>query len=283
LLASIAGDAGLPALAAAAGEGRPETRRAIRAALERVARHERIALARGFVAYGALTAAQAPAFVAGVQSRVRAAGRAAVIRQLSSDVTYARRRPPGASEAVAAVLNMAVSDRARLNRIADYYEGVGRQLQALHWPPRSAGDRDARTLRLHTLAATTPQADGLALNLASAGTQDDPARRIGGRHFWDDPDTSYHDLPLPAPREAHRDIVDRMLTLGALFIVGASDEAPDRANALMREETTSACLNMAQLHLRQCASVTYGADEDAFCLARHGLRDVGACLGAVAS
>lgn len=252
------------------------------AALERGAGHERMALARGFIAYGAMTAAQAPAFVAGVQSRVRAAGRAAVIRQLRSDVTYARRRPPGASEAITLVLNMAANDRARLNRIADYYDGVGRRLQNLNWPPISAGDRDARTLRLAALAATTPAPADLALNLASAGTQTDAARRIGGRHFWDDPNTSYHDEPMPTTREARRDLVDRMLTLGALFIIGASDEEAERASALMREESTSACLNMAQLHFRQCVSVAHGADEDAFCLARHGLRDVGTCLGSVA-
>jgi hypothetical protein len=252
------------------------------AALERAARHERIALARGFIAYGALTAAQSPAFVAGVESRVRAAGRAAVIRQLSSDVTYARRRPPGAAEAVGLILNMAAYDRARLDRIATYYDGVGRQVQSAGWPPTSNAARDARTLRLSTLAATTPAPEGLALNLASAGSETDPARRIGGRHFWDDRNTSYHDTPLPEPREARRDSLDRMLTLGALFIVGASDEAADRANALMRDENTSACLNMAQLHFRQCVSVAYGADEDALCLARHGLRDVGACFGNLA-
>lgn len=253
------------------------------AALERMAGHEPMALTRGYLAYGALTAAQSPAFVAGVESRVRAAGRAAVIRQLRSDVTYARRRPPGANEAIGLVLNMAAGDRARLGRIADYYEGVGQHLQTLNWPPLSDGDRDARTLRLHALAATPPSTEGLALSLAAAGAQTDPSRRIGGRHFWDDPDLSFAgETPAPTPREADHYVVDRMLTLGALFIVGASTEEAERAGALMQDEATYVCLNMAQLHFRQCASVTHGADEDALCLARHGLRDVGACVGALA-
>src|SRR5262245_17927995 len=51
-------------------------------ALERAARHDPTAVSRGWIAYGALTAAQSPAFAAGVQSRVRAAGRAPVPRQL---------------------------------------------------------------------------------------------------------------------------------------------------------------------------------------------------------
>ena len=46
--------------------------------LTSAARHDPTQLSRGWIAYAALTAAQSPAFVHGVQARVRAASRAAV-------------------------------------------------------------------------------------------------------------------------------------------------------------------------------------------------------------
>ncbi|MBC7769592.1 MAG: hypothetical protein H7124_12495, partial [Phycisphaerales bacterium] len=48
---------------------------ALESALELAARHDPARVSRGWVAYGALAAAQSPAFVRGVRSRVTAAGR----------------------------------------------------------------------------------------------------------------------------------------------------------------------------------------------------------------
>src|SRR5690242_14167608 len=60
---------------------------AMDASLMRAAQYDAAQLARGRLAYEALTAAQSGAFVAGVQARVRAAGRGAVLRQLERDPT----------------------------------------------------------------------------------------------------------------------------------------------------------------------------------------------------
>src|SRR5687768_9328823 len=83
---------------------------AMDAALDRAARHDPARLSQGWLAYGALTAAQSPAWVNGVRSRVRSAGRAAVLRQLRRDMSYARRRPPGSDEATQLVLRAIAAD-----------------------------------------------------------------------------------------------------------------------------------------------------------------------------
>src|SRR5258708_2284635 len=58
---------------------------AMDASLMHAPQYDPAQLARGRLAYAALTAAQSPAFVAGVQARVRAAGRTAVLHQLQRD------------------------------------------------------------------------------------------------------------------------------------------------------------------------------------------------------
>ena len=125
---------------------------AMDASLMRAAQYDPTALARGRLAYAALTAAQSRAFVAGVQSRVRAAGRAAVLRQLQRDPTYARRRPPGAAEASALVLASMAGDAARLRAAGAHYETIGNSIAAAPWnisldpTHREARDQQLRAL-----------------------------------------------------------------------------------------------------------------------------------------
>src|SRR5262249_38320456 len=59
-------------------------------ALDTVARHNRDDMTRGWIAYGASTAAQAPAFVQGVRAAAAYYGRAAVIYAIAADPYYAR-------------------------------------------------------------------------------------------------------------------------------------------------------------------------------------------------
>src|SRR6185295_15419084 len=106
---------------------------AMDASLMRAAQYDATALARGRLAYAALTAAQSRAFVAGVQARVRAAGRAAVLRQLQRDPTYARRRPAGAGEASALVLASMAGDVSRLRAASAHYQTIGESIGAAPW------------------------------------------------------------------------------------------------------------------------------------------------------
>lgn len=253
-------------------------------ALERAAGHDPARVTRGWIAYGALTAAQSPAFVAGVRSRVRAASRAAVLRQLTRDPTYARRRPPGASEALQLTLNTLTADAARFGEAAQRYEAFSAGPAGAAWR-QSETDRDARGQRLRALAGErrpiAPELTaGLRLAALGATPLSDP-NTFGGRHFWDalggraSPTTPSVALTVRADRAA---TLDRILTLAGLIIVEATQSESARVASVMDERPVRECLAMQQLEFRQCVSVAHDASEDSLCLAHHGLEAPGACF-----
>lgn len=256
---------------------------AMDAALALALRHDPEQLARGFIAYGALTAAQSPAFVAGVRSRVRAAGRAPVLRQLNRDSAYARRRPPGSAEAIALILRAAQGDSARMIAAGRRYSV---HADSLAYAPSDSALRNARSARLRTLAPRTLDADA-AQRVHPAVLGVDPlqdAEAFGGANFWDaltaraspriDASLALRENTAQSAR------VNRMLTLAGLFIVDAG-ETP-RAREMLHDPRLAECLQMEQLELRQCASVAASANEDGHCLARHGLTEPAACFAAIA-
>ncbi|MCA8886447.1 MAG: hypothetical protein KDA35_07470 [Hyphomonadaceae bacterium] len=256
---------------------------AMDAALDRTARHDPERLTRGWLAYGALTATQSPAWVNGVRSRVRAAGRAAVLRQLRRDWSYARRRPPGSAEAVQLILRALASDTARANDLAIRFESLGAASDTSAWTRRSV-DREA-ALRAPGTRTLAPE---LILHLRptplSASPLTDPDA-FGGVRFWDGlGNRASAAAPVRQWRvvAAHAGALDRMLTLGALFVVGATENETARVNAALTDEPVTQCLALQQLQLRQCASVTSSPNEDAFCIARHGFIGASACMAIAA-
>jgi hypothetical protein len=245
------------------------------------ARHDPAQLSRGWIAYAALTAAQSPAFVHGVQARVHAASRAAVLRQLLRDDTYARRRPAGSAEALHLVLDTMSADTGRLAVAADRYDQLSDQLQrTAPFASPDGAHRVDRDQRLHAAASVLPPDIAQRLHIGPLGATPitDPAA-LGGARFWD----TIADLPsaAPAPMQPRPDrtaLTDRILTLAGLFIIGATPQSDARVGALLDDRTSRECLTVQQLEFRQCVSVSHTPDEDAACLARHGLRNVQACL-----
>lgn len=258
---------------------------ALTRALERAARHDPVRLTRGWMAYGALTAAQSPAFVGGVRSRVRAASRAAVLRQLRRDITYARRRPPGAAEAIQLILNANAGDEARLVQAGVLYDGYGQTLDASAWTlaPETREDRNTRLRQLARERRDLPPPLAARLHIGVLAAQPlIDAGAFGGRRFWDALAGRSGDVvPVRTRREAAPGAIDRMLTLAALYIVSATPQEHARVEDLIDDRRTSDCLEMAQLQYRQCASVAHDANEDAYCLARHGLAGPAQCFGAI--
>lgn len=256
---------------------------ALDAALDRAARHDPQRLARGWIAYGALTAAQSPAWVNGVRSRVRAAGRPAVLRQLRRDMTYARRRPPGADEATQLILRAMAADNARMNAIAIRFEGLGAAGDTSAWARRSsARDEALRAPGTRTLA---PELLGRLRPAPLTAAPLTEASAFGGTRFWDALGNRASPAPPALPWRAvpaRAAILDRMLTLGALMVVGATESETTRVNAALDDASVSQCLAMQQLQLRQCASVTHEPNEDAYCIARHGYEATSQCMALAA-
>ena len=262
---------------------------AMDASLTRAAQYDPAALARGRLAYAAMTAAQSPAFVAGIQSRVHSAGRAAVLRQLQRDPTYARRRPPGAAEASALVLASMAADVARLRAAGAHYETIGDSVGAAPWnSPLDPTHREARDAQLRALAGQAPVlAPELAARVhvgARAGSPLQSRDDFGGIGFWDALGGRAPPAPLADGVRLKRDrasVMDRVLTLGALYVIASTPGETRRVANLLDDPATSTCLAMQQLEFRQCVSVSHAPNEDAFCLARHGLGGAADCLGAI--
>ncbi len=262
-----------------------DTPAALDEALDRAARHQPETLAQSWIAYAALSAAQSPAFVAGVRARVRAASRAAVLRRLNADVTYARNRPQGAAEAIQVVLQATTADSARIAAAADRFAAMGDILRTAPWANVALTDREARATRLRTMADRAFTPDVLLRLGVGAGFVNPLANpnALGGRFYWDAlagaPSAApYPQAPSLRESRAQAALMDRALTLAAFRIVDGSASSPVRVRALLANPGGASCLTMALLQFRQCVSVTQFGYENAFCLSRHGLREPSACL-----
>jgi hypothetical protein len=140
----------------------------------------------------------------------------------------------------------------------------------------------ASTTEQRTLAPTLARQVYIAPLAASPLTSADA---FGGRRFWDaaagraSPTPPRFTWAIGADRQS---AVDRMLTLAALIIVEAETQERTRVAAMLDDPPSRECLEMQQLTFRQCASVAHDPNEDAYCLARHGLTGPAACFANIA-
>ncbi len=265
-------------------------------ALDRVSRHNRDALTRGWIAYGANTAAQSPAFVQGVRDAAAYYGRDAVIWAVSVDPSYARGLR-GGQEATTMLLASANADSARIISVADRYQEMAYSLQSQRWANAVAPQQAARVQRVRTLgrdgapsdavpSAVTPR---LSVTPLSFTPTSDPSA-YGGRRFWDavrggDQVVEVASTPATASWRVNvtrGEALDRMAAVAALQALDAVNSNQSAVSRLIADPRSRDCIEMAQLQLYQCMSAARFRYENAFCLGQHGLRDIGACIGAVA-
>lgn len=268
----------------------------LEAALNRVAHHNRGALTRGWVAYGASTAAQSPAFVQGVRDAAAYYGRDAVVWAITVDPTYARSLR-GGDEATRMLLESANADSARIISVADRYQELAYTLQRQRWANAVAPQQAARVQRVRQLgrdgpAPTTLPADmspRLAVAPLTLSPASDPTA-FGGRRFWDALGGSAQVTEVSAPAVTYQwrvnasrgEALDRMTALAALQALDAIDSNQSAVTRLISDPRSEQCFEMAQLQLYQCMSAARFRYENAFCLGQHGLRDIGTCIADVA-
>lgn len=252
-----------------------ESARDINGALARLSRHDPARVARGYVAYGALTAAQSPAFAAGVTRSASREGRDAMEQRLRADITYARREAPGAQQAMRLILGAASADGARAMEAGNRFEDIARFSEAA-WI-RST-ERRGGLARASLTAETRERLNVSALAARPLNNADE----FGGRLFWDSLAGRNARTPRAGGRREHRSYVsvtDRMLSVGALIVVDGGERA--HVSSLLDEPLTQQCLVMQRLQLRQCLSVSVDASERTYCLGRHGLSGPGGCFSAM--
>lgn len=249
--------------------------RAVDAALARLSRHNSARVARGWIAYGALTAAQSPQFAAAVEGGVRGAGRAPLLAQLRTDATYARRQQAGSDHAIRLILTAAGADSARTAQAGARYDS---------WARSSAAVQLASSVRRTDLRESARLTSAMLERLhvgPLAGRPMTDADALGGRGFWDS--LAGREARAPGGRggreqREYASVTDHMLTLGALVVADATGNESRRVSALLNEPLTQYCLQMEQLQLRQCVASAHDVSERAYCVGRHGLTGTGACF-----
>jgi hypothetical protein len=265
-------------------------------ALDRVGRHNRDELTRGWIAYGASIASQSPAYVQGVRDAAAYYGRDAVIWAVTVDPSYARGLR-GGQEATGMLLASANADSARIISVADRYQEMAYSLQRQRWANAVAPGQAARVQRIRSLgrdgapddavpAATTARLTVTPLSLSPSS---DPSV-YGGRRFWDavrggDQVVEVSSTPAAAQWRVNvtrGEALDRMSAVAALQALDAINTNQSAVSRLIADPRSRDCIEMAQLQLYQCMSAARFRYENAFCLGQHGLRDIGTCIGAVA-
>lgn len=265
-------------------------------ALDRVARHNRDQLTRGWIAYGASTAAQSPAYVQGVRDAAAYYGRDAVIWAVTADPTYARGLR-GGSEVTRMLLDSATADSARIVNVADRYQEMAYSLQRQGWANAVAPQQNARVQRVRALAVAGAPATAVPSDVSprlsvaplTLSPGSDPTS-FGGRRFWDalrgGPDVvAVSSTPVTYQWRVNAtrgEALDRMMAVAALQALDAANSNQSAVTRLISDPRSRDCFEMAQLQLYQCMSAARFRYENAFCLGQHGLRDIGTCIGAVA-
>jgi len=248
------------------------------AALARMQRHNPANVARGWIAYGALTAAQSPAFAQSIENSVRGGSRADVLRQLREDITFARRQQGGGDQAVHLILDAASADGGRASTAGDRFDQYARNAVGVQLA--STG----RRANLGDVLLSPEMQQRLHVGPASAQPVSD-VNSFGGRRFWDSvAGRSARISGDGAGREqaSYASVTDHMLTLAAIIAADATDSESARVNDLLDEPLTHQCMYMQQLQLRQCLSVSHDASDRAYCMGHHALEGPGACFANVA-
>ncbi|OXE35853.1 MAG: hypothetical protein CGW95_11390 [Phenylobacterium zucineum] len=225
--------------------------------------YEPAALVRGAMAYGAIAALQAPAYVAGIRSFGSGAEQG---RQLAYEIlrnpTYVLELP-GSRSAQALVVQALNADGLALYTAGLAVKQSAYDLQKQPWSKAEVVDRDGRLGRAKALSSALPPGENAItarLEQASVG-----AVELG--------------LTPSTTPGANTEVVIRSLAVAALAVLNQADtENMASIDAVMADQTVSYCMTMSKLNLYQCLAVARPNYEDIFCLGQHVMMDTGRCL-----
>ena len=85
--------------------------------------------------------------------------------------------------------------------------------------------------------------------------------------------------PPPPPPAADVAPLNRMVTLGAMLALGATDEPAVQPRLIMEDRLYDGCFESARLNLNQCVAASRFHYETPFCIAKHPVGEVAKCLG----
>ncbi|MBB4658542.1 hypothetical protein [Parvularcula dongshanensis] len=251
----------------------------MREAHNRLASFDPEALARGWVAYAALVAADTPSFAEAIEQRTnKPKKREAFLKELRDNPAVVRNME-GSEEAIAAIRAVAARDATKINALGDKFIDDAYQMQAFGWAkqkiPANGSQRVASALayaktRAHPSMAVSTRAQ------TKAGTF---RPNLAGDATW----TPMWSVDTTPPSEADRTgvLMTKALVLAARY--ATNDLTAEHLDLYADNKTSDKCLVNAKLNLDQCIAATRTPYEEAFCLGEHALNDVSYCVGWVAN
>jgi hypothetical protein len=265
-----------------------KTGKQLDAALDRMAAHSPKSLSTGYISFGALNAAQSPSFNASLQKIRKSYGDDRLYSGLKSDMNYASRLP-GSGDAVQAALNTALIEGAKASTVGEQLEQKAYSLQKLPMKSERAPVGAVRVAQLKAaqekgrpvsstfLAAMSSPAAGQSQTEQGSRLlqQISEALKIGPSSAYASSTSLTGGLKYKAQG---RDTIDRMVTLAAYQELDPEAKRASEQEAVMMDPKTKDCLEWSKLQLNQCVSASRFKYEHAFCLGRHALKDVGACM-----
>jgi hypothetical protein len=265
-----------------------KTGKQLDAALNRMAGHSPNTLAKGFISFGALNAAQSPSFNKSLTKIRSSYGEQKLYSGLSTDLNYASRLP-GSGDAVQSALGVAMTQGSRTSAVGEMFEQKAYSLQKLPMKADKAPKGAVRVAELKAAAATGRPISSTFLAARNGPAAGESQTEQGSRLLQQisqslkmGPSSAYaaSDNVTGGLRykPGGRETIDRMVTLAAYQSLGADDSRNAEEEKIMADPKTKDCLEWTKLQLNQCVSASRFKYEHAFCLGRHALKDVGACL-----
>lgn len=263
-------------------------------ALTNLGGHNAKELSSGWIAYSALIASQNPDYRAAVRDIESFYGRDVLETGLRNDVRYARTLA-GGNDAVLSSITAVRADSRRIDSAAAYVKEQAYSLQGSGWAKAKIGNSGAKADQLNSAASVgRPAAQSLiaALSSPDANAVFSQAGAAGAPSLWDGMTTAATSIRLPAIRTSYASsasriapgkepVADRIATLAAYRVIGASATSSSSIHTAMSERDTSNCLKTAHLNLQQCVAAAHQQYEVPFCIGEHALSDVGKCIGDV--
>lgn len=252
----------------------PDSEEAMRDAYFRLASHDNRTMAASWIAYAAMIAAESPEFHSAIEAQMKKRGGAkALAAQIDADPASVRSLP-GAEAAIAAIMEFATNDAARIRGLGDTFIAEAYEMQKVQWARRAiAMDGMARVDAALQYAASREWK--AAPHQASSGRSGAVRPTLVSNASWSADWSGTNEPVNPSARPGT--IVGKALVLGARYVLNDAEQTDLAAYGTSRR--SERCFNNAQMNLDQCIAATRTPYEEAFCLGQHALNDMSSCVG----
>jgi hypothetical protein len=245
-------------------------------------------LARAWIAYAAMIAAQHPEYLDDVREVADYYGPQAAMSGLMYDPAYATSFTHS-TEAQASVVDAIERDSTEIREVSERYRAAAYDLQSERWARRSSGDRAGRLRSLENADERPIEQLGreAVLSMGSSIGNGVPASALFDDGMSPSVEAASPALTLrvgdaaPAP---DRERIGRILSVAALQSLSSDPNSLNpQIESLLSDPAVERCMVWVRLDLQQCVAAGHFKYEDSFCIAEHALLDVSRCLGASAA